>query len=107
MFQTLGGAFGISAAQCAFVNKLVETLPATVPGINPSLIIATGATDIRSSFTPEEISGILLAYLAGLRVVWAITVGLAGSACVVSFMSNRKRLYRDEVERSGPPPTVA
>ncbi|KAI0148994.1 major facilitator superfamily transporter, partial [Pestalotiopsis sp. NC0098] len=86
LLQMLGGTLGLSAAQCAFDNKLIETLARTVPDIAPSVVLATGVTDIRSSFTPDQVDGILLAYLAGLKVVWAIAISFGGCAVLVCFL---------------------
>lgn len=96
----LGGTLGLSAAQCAFDNKLIETLARTVPDIAPSVVLATGVTDIRSSFTPDQVDGILLAYLAGLKVVWAIAISFGGCAVLVCFLGPWKRLHK-----GGPPKT--
>jgi MFS transporter, DHA2 family, glioxin efflux transporter len=85
---------GLSAAQCAFDNKLVETLARTVPGIDPSVVLATGVTGIRASFAPDEVTGILLAYLAGLRVVWAMCISFGGCAVLLCFLGPWKRLHK-------------
>lgn len=41
-----GGTFFVSAAQSAFVNKMLNTLPSTAPGVDPTTVIATGATGV-------------------------------------------------------------
>ncbi|OCK75830.1 MFS general substrate transporter [Lepidopterella palustris CBS 459.81] len=55
-FQTVGGAFMVSAAQAAFVNVLVKVLPYSAPGVDPATVI------------PE----ILVAYMRGLKIAFAI-----------------------------------
>lgn len=45
-FQTVGGAFMVSAAQAAFVNVLVKVLPYSAPGVDPATVVSTGATDL-------------------------------------------------------------
>ncbi|KAL4779877.1 major facilitator superfamily-domain-containing protein [Aspergillus varians] len=94
LFQTVGGAFSISAAQSAFVNTLTKKLATTAPNINPMEVIATGATQIHTVF-PDDIDGILLAYMAGLKATFAISVGMVGFAVLVSFFSPWKRLHVD------------
>ncbi|KAL5341551.1 major facilitator superfamily domain-containing protein [Aspergillus crustosus] len=93
LFQTLGGAFGISAAQSAFVNTLLKELRTTAPGIVPMQVIATGATQIREAF-PDDIHGVLLAYMEGLQATFAIATGMVGVAFLVAFFSPWKRLHR-------------
>ncbi|OCK73483.1 MFS general substrate transporter [Lepidopterella palustris CBS 459.81] len=57
----------ISIAQCAFNNTMIENIISTFPGIDASLLLGTGATEIRTLFTAQEISGIVCAYIASLR----------------------------------------
>ncbi|EXJ94025.1 hypothetical protein A1O1_02418 [Capronia coronata CBS 617.96] len=83
-FQTIGGAIFISAAQAGFTNKMLKELPIRAPTVNPALVIATGATDLRRVFTPEQIPGIMSAYMQGLRVPFAICLACA---CVTFFIS--------------------
>jgi MFS family permease len=80
LVQTVGGAFSTSAGQAAFVNQLVAKLPYTAPTIDPALVIATGATELRHVFTAEELPGIMLAYMNGIRAIFAVGIGLAGAA---------------------------
>ncbi|KAL4956642.1 hypothetical protein BDW69DRAFT_181418 [Aspergillus filifer] len=49
LFQTLGGALCISAAQSAFVKTLIKELAISAPEV-PALLIATGATQICEVF---------------------------------------------------------
>ncbi len=92
VFQTIGGAFFLSAAQSAFVNKLISVLPTTAPLVNPLSVVATGATEIRNVFPADQVPGILLAYMDGIKVSFAIAVGAVGAAFVVSLFSSWKRL---------------
>ncbi|OCK73020.1 MFS general substrate transporter [Lepidopterella palustris CBS 459.81] len=94
-FQVLGGAFSISAAQSAFLNKLVSSLATNAPGVNPLLVVATGASEIRSVFPSNQIPGIVLAYMDGIKASFAVGVGMAGVAFVISFIVPWKRLHGD------------
>ena len=82
-FQTVGGAFMVSAAQSAFVNVLIKTLLTTAPGINPAVVVLTGATDLRQAFSPDVLPRILEAYMHGLKIVFAIGLAATGVALVV------------------------
>ncbi len=82
-FQTIGGAIWISAAQAGFTNKMLHRLPVTAPGVNPSLVLATGATELRNVFHADQISGILDAYMDGIRVTFAISIACA---CVTALL---------------------
>ena len=89
----LGGAFSLSAAQSAFANKMTHTLRTSAPDVNPFLLVGTGATEIRKVFTSEQIPGILVAYMNGIKATFAIAIGLVGFACLVSLNNTWKRLH--------------
>ncbi|KAL5333229.1 MFS general substrate transporter [Aspergillus crustosus] len=92
LFQTLGGAFCISAAQSAFVNTMIRTLATTAPDIDPMLVIATGATQVREAF-PDHLDGIVEAYMAGIKATFAISIGTVGLATLLAVLSPWKRLH--------------
>lgn len=73
-FQTIGGALWISASQAGFNNMLLSELPKRAPTVNPALVLATGATDLRRVFSAEELPGILDAYMEAIRVPFAIAI---------------------------------
>jgi hypothetical protein len=83
-FQSIGGAIFISAAQAGFANKLLKELPIRAPTVNPGLVIATGATDLRKVFNAEELPGILSAFMEGLRVSYITSIACA---CATSFIA--------------------
>ncbi|RMZ81570.1 hypothetical protein DV737_g2448, partial [Chaetothyriales sp. CBS 132003] len=73
-FQTIGGAIWISAGQAGFTNKLLTRLPQTAPGVSPQLVVATGATELRTVFPASQLPGILAAYMEGIKVTWIISI---------------------------------
>lgn len=91
-FQTVGGAFLVSAAQSAFVNVLLNTLPSTAPSVDPASVVATGATELRNVFSADQIPGILLAYMRGLKITFAIALGATGLTLIIAFFSRWRRL---------------
>ncbi|CAN8097747.1 unnamed protein product [Discula destructiva] len=100
-FQTVGGAFLVSASQSAFVNILIKTLPFSAPTVDPFVLVATGATEIRNVFTPEQVPGILVAYMHGLKISFAIAVAATGLALVIGLFSKWKRLNTAAISGSG------
>ncbi|OKL55855.1 hypothetical protein UA08_08883 [Talaromyces atroroseus] len=84
-FQTIGGAFWVSAGESAFTNRLVQKLPEYAPGVNPALVVSTGATELRSVFTAEQLPGILEAYMSGLKVAFIVPIALGGVAAIISL----------------------
>lgn len=101
VFQTIGGAFSVSAAQSAFTNRLMNRLTQLDPNINPQTVIATGATQIRQAFPADQVPSIVVAYMAGLKVAFALVVALAGVTCLLAFFIPRKRLDTRAVQGGG------
>jgi len=91
-FQTVGGAFMVSAAQAAFVNVPVKVLPYSAPGVDPATVVRTGATDLRMVFSADQASGILVAYMHGLKMAFAI--GLASTAVALVIITLFQRWNR-------------
>jgi hypothetical protein len=84
-FESTGGSMLISGGQAGFTNKLIQTIPHKVPGLDPAAVIATGATDLRKVFDADQIPGILAAYIEGLRVPFALCIACCCIAFLVSF----------------------
>ncbi|KAH0527007.1 hypothetical protein TsFJ059_002051 [Trichoderma semiorbis] len=87
--QTLGGAGMVSAAQAGFVNVMINNLPKTAPGVNPALVVSTGATDLRKVFSEDQIPGILVAYMQGLKAAFAIGITSSGIAFITVVLFQR------------------
>lgn len=71
---------------------MLAKLPSTAPTVDPALVVATGATSLRDVFTPEELPGILMAYMHGLKAVFALGIAMAGVACLETFLIPWRRL---------------
>ncbi|WKT53554.1 Major facilitator superfamily [Fusarium oxysporum f. sp. vasinfectum] len=100
-FQTIGGAFFVSAGQSAFVNIMLDVLPTDAPGVNPFQLLATGATEVRATFPTDQLNGILSAYMSGIKGAFAVGMGGVGLAFVVSLLQRWDRLSREELKESG------
>jgi len=85
--QTIGGALFVSAAQAAFVNTLISQLLVHAPGVDPAIVLAAGATGLRDTFTEAQLPGLLVSYMAALRVAYTISIGTGGAATVVALFS--------------------
>ncbi|CAG8893096.1 unnamed protein product [Penicillium egyptiacum] len=100
-FQTLGGAFFVSAAQAAFVNQLIRQPPLVAPDVNSAAVVATGATQLRAMFDEKQVPGILLAYMAGIRIAFAIAIGGAGTVFMCSLSSSWRLLDGNAPNNTG------
>ncbi|KAL8644788.1 MAG: hypothetical protein Q9226_007592 [Calogaya cf. arnoldii] len=91
-FQLSSGAFAVSAAQSIFNNILIQGLPSLAPGVNAAQIVQAGTTEIEEVFRSEQVPGILLSYMAGLKAAWMMGIALAGVTVVVSFLPEWKSI---------------
>ena len=98
--QTIGGAFLTSAGQAAVTNTLIRRLPETAPSVDPAAVVITGVSQIRQVFTANDVPGIILAYMDGLKVAYAIAIACAGVAVLVSAASKWKNL-KGKVQMGG------
>lgn len=98
--QTIGGAFFVSAGEVAFTNILTGRLPTRAPGVDPASVVSVGVTQIRATFSTSEVPGIILAYMDGLKVAYAISIAAAGISVIVSALSKWKNL-KGKVQMGG------
>ena len=81
----MGGAFSTAVRQSAFVNQLIAALPHTAPGIDPAVVIATGASELRNVFPAEVLPGIPDAYMIGLKVAFAVAIAFSGMSVLAAL----------------------
>lgn len=94
--MNLGGTGLVTAAQAIFVNDLIKTLPSTAPGVDPKAVIGTGATKIRSTFSADQVPGIIESYMGGVRNTLALDVAALGAALIAVSFSKWNRLKTAE-----------
>jgi hypothetical protein len=75
--QTLGGAIFVSVSDNIFSNLLIKNLTEAVPGVVPSLVSSTGATDLKTVIDPQFLPGVLFAYNQAITHTWYAAVALA------------------------------
>jgi hypothetical protein len=100
-FQTVGGAFFVSAAQSGFLNTMLKTLARTAPTINPSLVLLTGATEIRRVFDADQIPLVVSAYMDGIKVAFALAIAGAGVAFLFSLPARWSKLDPAKIQGGG------
>lgn len=86
--QTLGGALFIAVAQNVFQNQLVSNIAAAnIQGLNPALVLATGATELKNVFPEKFLPVVLTAYNDALTQTFYVSTGTAcimivGALCI-------------------------
>jgi len=71
---------------------LVSSLAKNAPSVNAAQVVATGATNIRTTFPPEALTGILLSYVDGLHVSFAIGIASAGLSLLPALAAKWRRI---------------
>lgn len=81
-FQLLGGALMVSAGQNVFTNRLTSGL-STIPGVNAQLVVATGATKMKTLIPdPANYDAALEVYNSGLTRAFKVSLVVACLAVV-------------------------
>ena len=92
VFQTVGGAFTVSSAQAAFINQALDRLRTSAPGVDAARVIMTGASELRKEFTPDELPGVLVAYMQGIKAAFAVSIAFCGIAFLTTLAIPWSRL---------------
>ncbi|CAG9948466.1 unnamed protein product, partial [Clonostachys rosea f. rosea IK726] len=95
-FQTVGGAFSTSIGQSVFVNRLLLALAESAPGVDPNLVLFTGASDLQHVFSEGVLPGVLKAYMVGLKGSFAVAIAFCGCAFLISLAIPMKKLPSHE-----------
>lgn len=84
-FQTFSGALFISVGQNVFQTQLLASIVKNLPNIDPSTVIATGATNLHATFSAEEIPKILVAYNSGIVHTFYAAIAMACIGFIGAF----------------------
>ena len=94
--QTLGGAVFISVGQNVLASHLVSGLSGLVGGLDPAVIVNTGATDLRGLVPAEQLPAVLEVYSEALRQVFLIATGLASVTILGALGLEWKSVKKDK-----------
>jgi len=102
-FQSLGGALFIAIAQTVFQNGIIKGTKMYAPSVNPLILLAAGATQIRKVLASvgmlDQLPAVLKAYMVGLTNAYRVTVGCMAAAVVASCFFEWKSVKDEEVKR--------
>ncbi|CAL8581606.1 hypothetical protein XPA_007295 [Xanthoria parietina] len=82
--QSLGGVISLSAAQNVLSNNLISNLD-SFPDVDPRTIIETGATALRSIFSPSDLPEVLIAYNKAIRQTYYIALGISCASIIAGL----------------------
>ncbi|WEW60330.1 MFS sugar transporter [Emydomyces testavorans] len=75
--QTFGGALFVSVGQNVFSNRLVSGVKDAAPGIDPSIVLHVGATQLKEMVPPQFLNSIQQAYNTALTNTWYVCVAMS------------------------------
>jgi hypothetical protein len=55
--------------------------------VNPHLVLVTGTTELRKTFSSERLLGILTSYMRGLKLAFAPATAMAGTCFVMGVLA--------------------
>ncbi|KAM0203069.1 hypothetical protein ACHAPI_001241 [Fusarium lateritium] len=99
--QTLGGALCVTAGNTVFTNTLINKIHEHVPGLDPSFVIATGATNIRNVIRAEWLDGVILAYNDALTTSFYVGAGTASATIIGALLVEWRSVKGRAIEMGG------
>ncbi|KAJ7200968.1 major facilitator superfamily domain-containing protein [Mycena rebaudengoi] len=99
--ETLGGALFISVGQNVFTNKLVSGLVSKVPGINPTIVLGTGATSIRGAVDARFLPDVLVVYNQALISAFYVSVAMTALSTIGSAAMEWKSIKGKDIQKGG------
>ncbi|KAK2738275.1 MFS sugar transporter [Myotisia sp. PD_48] len=83
--QTLGGALFISVGQNVFGNRLVSGIAEAAPGLDASIVLRVGATELDKLIPKEFLAATQVAYNNALTNTWYVAVAMSVLSIIGAF----------------------
>lgn len=99
--QTLGGTLFVQVAQNVFTNQLIKHL-ADVPQIDPRVVLAGGATELRNRLPAQFLQPVLVAYNRAVTETWYVSVSLAALSLLPAVFIEWKSTKGTKIKSSSP-----
>ena len=100
--QQLGGALFVSIGDNVFTNELVSRLK-NVAGIEPSVVVKTGATQLRNVVDPSDIKAVVSAYNDSLDKLFTVALALSCLSILGSASMKWVNIKPKPGQKGGPP----
>jgi hypothetical protein len=81
-----------------FTNKLVSGLASQVPGVNPTIVLNIGATNLQDVIDPKLLPAVLEVYNKALVSAFYVSVALAGLSAVGALAMEWRSVNGQNVE---------
>lgn len=71
---------------------MLAKLSKSAPSVSGQKVIDTGASELRKVFSPEDLPGVLVAYMHGLKAAFALSIAFCGIAFIATLFVPWRRL---------------
>lgn len=106
-FQSLGGAVFISIGNSILANELRQaSLANELPGIDVAAVLSAGATQFRSTVSPDALPLLINVYNSALQKVFIAAIPLAGIAFVSTLLMEWRNVKPLKQETSMAQPAI-
>ncbi|KAJ7983025.1 major facilitator superfamily domain-containing protein [Mycena polygramma] len=96
--QTLGGALFVSIGQNIFTRHLAAGLAREIPGLDPRMVLNTGATDLKATIAPQYLPAVLEVYNQALVSTFHIAIAMVSLSMLGSLSMEWKNIKEKKVE---------
>ncbi|KAJ7131766.1 major facilitator superfamily transporter [Mycena crocata] len=96
--QTIGGALFVSIAQNVFSTKLASGLAREVPGLDPRIVLSTGATNLKTTIAPQYLAAVLEVYNEALVATFHIALAMVSLSIFGALAMEWKNIKGKKVE---------
>ncbi|KAF2156818.1 MFS general substrate transporter [Myriangium duriaei CBS 260.36] len=96
--QTLGGSIMVSVAQNVETNKLLKGVLSTVQGLDPAIVLNTGATDLKNIIPAKFLPQVLEVYNTALANTFYVGVATAVLSLVGAVLVEWKSVKGKKIE---------
>ncbi|KAI0144375.1 major facilitator superfamily domain-containing protein [Xylariaceae sp. FL1272] len=99
--QTISGSIFNSVAQSVFYNKLQQYTVEYAPGLDPAIVLGTGATAIQSTIPAQYLDAVKLAYNNALNRVMLIPTVIAAVGVIFGFTMEWRSVKDKNKKKTG------
>ncbi|CAI6289508.1 unnamed protein product [Periconia digitata] len=97
--QTISGGYFTTAANSILQNLLLKRLAIIAPNMNPGIVLAAGATEIRRVVSAEELPFVIESYMTGIRGVFALLLAASVLSVAIAAFIPFKKLPSHEIQK--------
>jgi hypothetical protein len=80
---------------------MLQTLRATSPDIDATLVVSTGASEIRQRFVGEDLKAVTHAYMVGIKAVFIFAIASSALAALLALIIPFKKLPFHKTKKEG------